>query len=232
MVSVATEAGNSVGPQAPVAVIVNDALMYARITVPERAYGELSGRAGSVQARVRPLAYEDMDAVSGRLSSVSRVIDPESRTFSAEVAVENDSGSLRPGMYVEVDLILAAREEALLLPSTAVVERNGRSVVFVAEPGEAGSVAQGDGLTARSVPVATGLRTSGGLEITGGLAGGERVVVEGNAFLEDGQPIRVLGDGPDDGEAEDTAPEDAESGSDRALSGAERPAVTRRPTEG
>lgn len=229
VVSVATEAGNSVGPQAPVAVIVNDALMYARITVPERDYGQLSGRAGSVTARVRPLAYEDMDAVSGRLTSVSRVIDPESRTFSAEVAVENGSGTLRPGMYVEVDLVLEARERALLVPSTAVVERNGRSVVFIAQtaesgrPGEAGSVAQSEGLTARSVPVATGLRTAGGLEITAGLAGGERVVIEGNAFLEDGQPIRVLSGGRDDG--------GGESGSERALSGTERPALTRSPTE-
>jgi multidrug efflux pump subunit AcrA (membrane-fusion protein) len=37
----------------------------------------------------------------------------------------------------------------------------------------------------------TGIEAGGAVQVTGGLAGGERVVVDGNAFLEDGQRVTV-----------------------------------------
>jgi membrane fusion protein (multidrug efflux system) len=115
---------------------------------------------------------------------VSRVIDPESRTFSAEAALQNESGRLRPGMYVEVSVILSRRENAVVVPPAAVVTRDGQQVVFVVQTDD----------TARRVPVTTGLRGEGYVEVTSGLLGSETIVVEGNAFLEDGQRIRAITD--------------------------------------
>jgi multidrug efflux pump subunit AcrA (membrane-fusion protein) len=182
VVNLLAEEGNTVGPQSPVAVVVNDALMYARFTVPERNYGRLADREGEIEARIAALAYRDMEPAAGVLTTVSRVIDPESRTFSAEAAVENASGRLRPGMYVEVSVILSRRESAVVVPPAAVVTRDGQPVVFVAHTDD----------TARRVPVTTGLRGDGYVEITSGLLGSETIVVEGNAFLEDGQRIRAI----------------------------------------
>ncbi|NBC30485.1 MAG: biotin/lipoyl-binding protein, partial [Spirochaetes bacterium] len=68
VVSLLTELGNTVSPQSPVAVVVNDALMYARFTVPERNYGRLIELEGEVEARIAALAYPDMDPVTGVLT--------------------------------------------------------------------------------------------------------------------------------------------------------------------
>jgi HlyD family secretion protein len=182
VVSLLTELGNTVSPQSPVAVVVNDTLMFARFTVPERNYGRLIELEGAVEARITALAYPDMDPVTGVLTTVSRVIDPESRTFSAEASIENVTGQLRPGMYVDVSLVLARRENVVVVPPAAVVTRDGERVVFIANAES----------MARSVPVTTGLRGDGFIEVTSGLLGSEAIVVEGNAFLESGQRIRAI----------------------------------------
>ena len=180
------DTGDTVGPQGPVAVVVNDELMTATITLPERDYGRLANRTQAVPARVRPIAYDDEAVITGDVTKVSRVIDPRSRTFTAEIAVKNTDDLLRSGMYVEVDLVLARRESALVVPSSAVVQRDNASVVFV-------GMTQGDaGLMAQSLPVTTGLRHGRFVEVTSGLQGDERIVVEGNAFIEAGQAIRPI----------------------------------------
>ena len=191
VVSILTEPGNTVGPQTPVAVVVNDNLMYAEFTVPERSYGRLAVREGDAAVRVYPLAYPDLPPLPGGLTTVSRVIDASTRTFSAEAAVENSGGILRPGMYVEVELILDRRENAVVIPAAAVVQRAGERVVFVA-----GADTAEQPPVARALPVTTGIRADGYVEITSGLIGTERVVVEGNAFLEDGQRVREISGAP------------------------------------
>jgi RND family efflux transporter MFP subunit len=186
VVEVLAERGDTVSPQNPVAVVMNDGLMKATLTLPERDYGRLVNRDAPISARVRPLAYEGEIVVTGEVTAVSRTIDPASRTFSAEVAVDNPDDLLRPGMYVDIDLILSQRNDAVVVPSSAVVQRNGHSVVFTAE-------ARGDGAPiARPVPVKLGLRHGAVVEIREGLDGTEEIIIEGNAFLEAGQAVRPI----------------------------------------
>ena len=52
-------------------------------------------------------------------------------TFRAEVAVRNPGGLLRPGMFVEVSLVVEQRNEVPVVPREAVTDRGGRRVVFV-----------------------------------------------------------------------------------------------------
>jgi multidrug efflux pump subunit AcrA (membrane-fusion protein) len=103
------------------------------------------------------------------------------------VQIDNPRGRLRPGMYAEAELVLERVNDALLVPAGAVLERGGESALFVLAPGA-------DPPRAMLRRVRTGL--GGGLsrgeevQILSGLEPGESVVVEGNAFLEDGQAVR------------------------------------------
>ena len=182
------EAGNTVNVGQPLAAIINDGLIYVSVQVPERHYGRvISARAEEVlAARVLPDAYTEGPSVDARVSSIANTIDPRSRTFEVEVAVENLLGRLRPGMYVQVDLVLDTRPDALSIPSSAVVLRGSERVVFVLS-----EASDGD-RHVTAVTVETGIERGGFVQVTEGLDESARIVVEGNAFLEDGQAVRVV----------------------------------------
>ena len=107
-------------------------------------------------------------------------IDPDTRRLPVYVALQGDLTGCAPGMFVEIELVAAAR--TLTLPVTAVLIKDGRRRVVY--------VQQRDGrFEVRDVRIGT---TSGGrVSILDGLQPGERVVVKG-ALLLDGEAEQLL----------------------------------------
>ena len=173
--------GNLASRATPLLALVQDDPLLLRIPVPERHYAAFSAGWRNITARVRLDAVPGLDELTGGIASISPTVDPASRTFTVEVRLANREGRLKPGMYADVEFVLERRLEALLAPAAALVERGGRTGVFIVEPGS--------NPVARFREIAAGNRTQGEVEIVRGLDGGERIVVEGNAFLEDGQRV-------------------------------------------
>ncbi|OCK55428.1 efflux transporter periplasmic adaptor subunit [Bradyrhizobium sp. LMTR 3] len=126
---------------------------------------------GTAMATVRQLA-PSLDPQS-RLGLVYADIDPGSRA--------------RAGMYVSGSVILG-ESKARVIPAESVVIRDGRSYVLkVAAEGE---------LRPRVTlqAVTTGRRQGRDVEITSGIAGDDRVIVQGAGFLKDGDIVRLAGD--------------------------------------
>jgi len=194
--------GNSVGGAVPILVLVQDDPILAEIAVPERHYGELLSRKDHIACRVRPAPYPDAEPFVGTIASVAPTISPSSRTFTVTVEIPNPRALLRPGMYAEVELVMERRDQALLVPETAVLERDGRLVVFVvaggsqgAQPGKPAEEATGAAeamWVARERSVEAGLRQAGSVEIREGISARDRVIVEGNVFLEAEQRVRIV----------------------------------------
>jgi membrane fusion protein (multidrug efflux system) len=92
-----------------------------------------------------------------------------------------------PGEGVEVSLELALRPTALLVPLEAVVIDGDQSSVFV-------TVREAAGLRARRRAVVLGARRDGWVEVIEGLREGERVAVDGVAFLADGDRVSEVRD--------------------------------------
>ncbi|MBU8914181.1 MAG: efflux RND transporter periplasmic adaptor subunit [Spirochaetales bacterium] len=178
------EEGNSVGPGTPLLAIINDDLIYANVAVPEKHYGEFGARQGSISARVAPIAYPDNPVLTGRVTSIAPIIDARSRTFNVEIAVQNRGSLLRPGMFVNVELVMERVTDALIVPQSAVLFRNNSSVVYVVEVHSEPTV--------RMVPVETGVTQGTWVQIVSGLAPDAALAIEGNAFLEDGQVVRPI----------------------------------------
>jgi HlyD family secretion protein len=172
--------GNLAGAATPLLVIVNETAMVVKAAIPERHYGEFLAAGESMKAEAVFAALPDRGALAGRLISVSPTIDPASRTFTAEVEVTDTKAELRSGMYASVTFQVERADEALLVPAAALCSRNGSRGVFVV-----------DGDVARFLALKTGIESGGAVQVTRGLAGGELVVVDGNAFLEDGQRVKV-----------------------------------------
>jgi cobalt-zinc-cadmium efflux system membrane fusion protein len=124
-------------------------------------------------ARVSVQAYPGR-TFPGRVSKIEEKLDPETRTVQVRVDIKNDAGLLKPEMYSTVELDAGASEKALLVPQEAIQDVNQQSVVFVlAAPGR---------FAVR--PVETG-RTLGALvQVSRGLAKGDRVVARGSFILK------------------------------------------------
>jgi RND family efflux transporter MFP subunit len=121
----------------------------------------------------------------GRIARTASVLDPATRTMRAEVEFDNRSGELRPGMFGAVTLTLGTRPNAMILPSSAFVRRDGRTEVLVVDS-VAGNSSRG---VVRVVPVEVGYDDGKRVQVTSGLTGKERVVVRGNTPVGAGDPV-------------------------------------------
>ena len=118
----------------------------------------------------------------GRVSAILPEVNPATRTLKARVELANPRGELKPGMFATVNFTPAARKEALLVPTEAVIQTGKRSVVIVA---------QGDGKFA-SVDVEIGIETGGQTEIRKGLEAGQKVVVSGQFLIDSESSLRAM----------------------------------------
>ena len=109
---------------------------------------------------------------SGRVILVSSVVDPETRTVKVRTAVPNSDGRLKPDMFANVQIITDLHRSAISIPESAVLNDEGKTVVFVSE---------GNDYKKRQVSI--GIRGNGQVEITDGLQAGDKVVVKGNYLL-------------------------------------------------
>lgn len=107
-----------------------------------------------------------------RVTSVFPFVEPGSRTAVVEAVVDNPGRRLLPGQYVAMQFVTGERAEAVVVPRTAIVRIGGKATVWMAREDRV-----------RPVVVVTGLEGTDGVEITAGLAGGERVVTRGHEGL-------------------------------------------------
>jgi membrane fusion protein, multidrug efflux system len=157
--------------------IIDYRKLTMEVSLPEKRIGEVT-----VGQPVRVSNYTMSDTVlSGRIAQVSPALDPDSRTFAAVITVDNPDLALRPGMFVKTEIIVAASEEAVVVPVDVVIERRNRKTVYVVERG-----------FARYRVVETGLENPDSVEITAGLEAGERLVVDGFETLRDGAAVRIV----------------------------------------
>jgi len=125
----------------------------------------------SVEARTPALPGATF---AGRVSVILPEVNVATRTLKARVELANPDGQLVPGMFATVNFTPAARKEALLVPTEAVIQTGDRSVVIVAH---------GDGKFA-PVDVEIGMESDGRTEIRKGLDAGQKIVVSGQFLID------------------------------------------------
>ena len=134
-----------------------------------------------LSARVIHHAWPDR-SFEGRVGRLAPSIDPQTRALRAEVEIINKGHLLRPGMFVEVVLIVERRSDVPTIPRRAVTERGGRKVVFVIK-----------GQKAEEVEVKLGFGDDRVVEVISGVVSGDQVVITGIETLTDGASVRVTG---------------------------------------
>jgi membrane fusion protein, copper/silver efflux system len=120
----------------------------------------------------------------GRVIFIEPVVDNDTRTVRVRLEVPNPGGRLRPGMYVEGE-IMARKENSLGVPRQAVLNTGKKSVVWV-------EVARN---TFEPRRVTTGISGETFVEILSGLRGGERVAATGGFLLDSESELSAPGGG-------------------------------------
>jgi membrane fusion protein, multidrug efflux system len=171
------DAGEMAPPGVPIARIVNIDRMKIQAEIPERF-------SGSVATGMRVSAAFDAlpDVIaSGTISYASAAVSAANRTLTVEVVVPNPGRKLKPEMIAKLQIIRAAKENAILISQNLpmLVDRD-RQVVYIEENG-----------VARERTLTLGARQGNLVEVLTGLAPGDRIVTVGYQKLVDGQPVTV-----------------------------------------
>ncbi|MCL6647820.1 MAG: efflux RND transporter periplasmic adaptor subunit [Chloroflexi bacterium] len=165
--------GSTTSVQQPIVTIISKDVEIV-LPVEETRLPDLSVGARAI---INVPAYPGQD-IPGTIASIAPTVDQRSRTIAVRVEPVDQNGQLKPGMFAQVRLITRDRQNVLIVPKDAVVQRDGQSVVFTL----------GDG-RARQTPVEVGVSDDSNIEIRSGLDQGVPVIVSGVATLRDGDVV-------------------------------------------
>ena len=191
----ATE-GGFISNTAPVAVIDGAEQMKAVVQVSEALVPKLSvGDKADVSVSAANQTFE------ASIRSVERAANLQTRLYTVTLSLPSDADGLLAGMFADVTFHTDVSENTIVVPTEAVLTRGETQYVFVAEDG-----------AARYVEVTTGLTGNGVTEILTGLAAGQQLVTVGQAYLNDGDPVRIVSseEAPAPAEAPAESPESGE----------------------
>jgi membrane fusion protein (multidrug efflux system) len=115
------------------------------------------------------------------VSMISPTIDPRTRTLRVKAELPNPDGRIRPGLFAHTDLGVSERNDVIVVPNDAVVQRADGAVIFRLD----------DSGRAERLLVETGVQLEGWVEISSGLSPGDVVVVRGQSRIDDGVAVSV-----------------------------------------
>ncbi len=152
------------------------------------ALAALRGSGAPVQAQLP----DGRGTLAGRLQFVDNAVDAATGTVRVKAQFDNRDQRLWPGAFVGVRLAVRTLKDAVVVPQAAIVQSPRGAVVFIVE--------EGSRVAARPVQV---LHAAGNDAAVQGLAGGERIVLEGrqnvrpgNLVVERSAPAASAGSAP------------------------------------
>ena len=172
------ETGDIVSPQTRLFSVAETSTLVSRVMVSELEVPLIQPGA-TVDVSVDALGGA---RVPGRIRRIFPSADTVTRLVPVEVALTGSALSqLRPGFTIRATFRLGSRNDALFIPTRAVMGPAGaRSVVVVRE-----------GKSERRL-IRVGPDIDGRVEVLEGLALGDTVIVAGQALLRDGSPVRIV----------------------------------------
>lgn len=144
--------------------------VWVNAQIPE---GEVSRAALGLHVEARATAWPGI-SFRGRLVALLPDVDPQTRTLTARVAIDNEAYRLSPGMYVTLDLANSQGAPQLVVPSEALIVTGTRSVVILARADRGFEVAD----------VTVGRQQGGRTAILSGLHEGDLVVLSGQFLID------------------------------------------------
>jgi RND family efflux transporter MFP subunit len=122
------------------------------------------------------------------IDEISPVLDPASRTLRIRLRFINQQGreyidpAIRAGMFATISLVTRTRTNVPIIPRSSAINTYGHWIVFIVDEKN----------IARRHEVELGIENEDSFEILSGVSLGDRVVSQGQNFLSDGDPVRIV----------------------------------------
>jgi membrane fusion protein (multidrug efflux system) len=121
------------------------------------------------------------DTLSGIVQELSPAISTETRTFVAKLSIDNNKLLLRPGMFVQAEIVLAKKDSVIVIPKEVVISNQRGKSVFTVQQG-----------TAEQKQVTFGYENKDQVEITSGLKANDRLVIKGFETLRNRSKVKII----------------------------------------
>ncbi|MDR4987994.1 MAG: efflux RND transporter periplasmic adaptor subunit [Bacteroidales bacterium] len=167
--------GNFASPNTRMARLIKTQPLKLEFSIPERYAGSVS-TGFPVQFRVDGF----LEPKQAEVYAVDPLVDDRTRTFRLRALYDNAGNELNPGRFASVNLQLSEIDDAIAIPSEALIPEMEGDRVFVYRSGRA-----------HPVYVRTGLRTEDRVQILDGLSFGDTLLVTGVLQLRQGLPVAI-----------------------------------------
>lgn len=167
--------GTYITPATPIATLVNTNQLKITFSVPEKYAANIN-----LDNEISFTTSGSKVEHTARIYAVDPQIDIATRTLKMRAITENKEGKLYPGMFANVMLPLETVEDAILVPSEALIPIQNGKVIFVSKDGKA-----------KQIEVETGSRTDNSVRILSGVKAGDTILTSGVMSLKDGVPVNV-----------------------------------------
>ena len=160
----------------PVAVIDGADRMEIVVSVSEALVPKLA-RGDEVDVSISALNVQ----LVGSIKQLERSASMQTKLYNVTISIDEDVDGLLSGMFADVSFRTDTSANAIVIPTEAILTGNGVQHVFVVENN-----------AARYVEITAGLTGSGVTEVTSGLNAGDMLVTVGQAYLSDGDAVRIV----------------------------------------
>ena len=173
----AVSVGAYVTPGAHIVEIADIDPIKVDFRVPELMLSSLrTGQTVQITVDARPgRSFE------GQIYVIDPIVDQGGRAVRLRARVPNPDGVLSPGLFARVRIVVQQRENAMLVPESAVFGQGAKYFVYRIEDGNA-----------MLREVALGRRLPGQVEVVEGLSAADRVVTAGHQQVRDGAPVEII----------------------------------------
>lgn len=161
--------------------------IYVEFSVPQQRLGDL---AAGLRVTVSTDAYPGKQ-FKGKITAINPDIDAATRNIRVQATLANPDGRLRPGMFVEIALVLDRTDRVLTIPATAVLHAPYGDSLFVIEESEKTGPDGTKPLVAQQQFVRLGARQGDFVVVTEGVAAGDQIVSTGAFKLRSGIPVVI-----------------------------------------
>lgn len=167
--------GSYISPNTLIAQLVNTSQLKITFSIPEK-YAQTM----KVNQTLTFSTSGSKETYKATIYAIEPAIEIESRTLRIRAITNNNDGKLIPGTFANVSLPLEKLQNALLVPTEALIPIQNGKKIFVVENGKA-----------KEIIVETGARTDKEILITSGLKAGDTILTSGVMSLRNDSPVKV-----------------------------------------
>ena len=176
--------GSTVSQSSSVAKVARTDELEIRISIAERFISRI---ADGQKATLTFDAYPG-ETFGAKVFEISPVLDTATRTMGVKLRLDPPDNRVKVGMYGRVRLVTESAKNAIIIPSGAVVTREGKQYVYVLNE----ETRNDENPTVRFQPIHKGISVDNKVEITEGLKAGDEIVVKGYSLLSDGAKVKII----------------------------------------